>query len=200
MLPLLLLAADPEMTAVDAENAFRRAAQAEGQWTAFREFAAEEAILFTPQPEKAQQVLPTKNPPIAVQWWPAESYVSCDGTMAVNTGPWIRPSGSGYFTTVWRKQPAGAWKWQLDHGDALEKPRALPAEPRRVQASCAPISEPVARSAGPIGGKAGEGQSPDGTLLWHWDVTPDGARTFDASLWNGTTFVSVVSNKVAAPR
>jgi hypothetical protein len=200
MLALLLLAADPEMTAVDAENAFRRAAQAEGQWTAFRKFATEDAIVFMPQPEKAQQALPVKNPPIAVQWWPAESYVSCDGKTAVNTGPWVRPRGTGYFTTVWHRQDDGGWKWSIDQGDDLAKPRPLPDKPRVKVASCAPISEPVASPAGPFGGKGGEGQSADGTLLWHWHVAPDGARTFDASIWNGKTFVLVVSNEAAAPK
>ena len=71
-LALLLLAADPE-SPVDAERAFNRAAQTEGQWTAFRAFMADGATVFTPQPVKASDALPNKNPPIAVQWWPAES-------------------------------------------------------------------------------------------------------------------------------
>lgn len=199
LLALALQAAAPQ-TAVDAENAFRRAAQAEGQWTAFRKFAAGDAILFTPQPEKAQQALPTKNPPIAVQWWPAESYVSCDGTAAVNTGPWVRPKAVGYFTTIWRKQPQGDWKWELDHGDALEKPRALPGEPKRVKASCAPIGEPVVDIVPPLGAKGGDGASRDGTLRWHWEVTSAGARDFQAWIWDGKTFASVVFDKVAAPQ
>ena len=200
MLALLLLAADPEMTAVDAENAFRRAAQAEGQWTAFRKFAAEDAIVFTPQPEKAEEVLPTKNPPIAVQWWPAESYVACDGTAAVNTGPWIRPRGTGYFTTVWRRQPDGGWKWSLDQGDDLATPRALPEKAIVRMASCRPISEPTVDQIATPGDKSGAGSSADGTLRWYWEVTAAGARRFDAWIWNGTTFVSVVSNQVAAPK
>ncbi len=55
-------------------------------------------MMFVPQPVKAQDWLKDrKDPPIAVQWWPAESYVSCDGTAAVNTGPWVRPKGVGLF-------------------------------------------------------------------------------------------------------
>jgi hypothetical protein len=200
MLALLLLAADPETNSVDAENAFRRAAQAEGQWTAFRKFATEDAIIFAPQPEKVQQALPTKNPPIAVQWWPAESYVACDGTTAVNTGPWVRPKGTGYFTTVWHKQAEGGWKWSLDQGDDLVKPRALPEKVLIRKASCRPISEPTVDLLAPIGGKSGDGASPDGTLRWHWEVTAEGARTFAAWIWDGRTFVSVVSSKVAAPQ
>jgi hypothetical protein len=199
MLALLLLAADPEMTAVDAENAFRRAAQAEGQWTAFRKFAAEDAIIFTPQPEKAQQALPTKNPPIAVQWWPAESYISCDGSTAVNTGPWIRPKGSGYFTTVWHRQPDGDWKWSMDHGDDLATPRALPERAVVRKARCpAPASIPVHEPC-PYE-KCGHGRSADGTLHWDWALLSDGSRSFDAEIWDGTNWTMVVSNRVAAAK
>lgn len=199
MLALLLLAADPGGTAVDAENAFRRAAQAEGQWTAFRKFATQDAIVFLPQPEKAQQALPTQDPPVAVQWWPAASFVACDGTTAVNTGPWVRPEAKGYFTTVWHRREGG-WKWSLDHGDDLATPRALPAAVAVRKASCKPITEPVATPVAMLGSKSGDGQSPDGTLLWHWEVSAEGARSFDAWIWDGITFVSVVSDKVAAPK
>jgi len=199
LLALAVQAAAPQ-TAVEAEHAFRRAAQAEGQWTAFRKFATDDAIVFTPQPEKAQEALPTKNPPIAVQWWPAESYISCDGTTAINTGPWVRPKGSGYFTTVWHKQADGGWKWSLDEGDALSTPRALPDKPRVRTASCASISEPTADPVPPLGDKGGDGTSKDGTLRWHWQVDPAGAREFDAWIWNGKTFVTIVSDKVAASK
>ena len=202
MLALLLLQVAAPQTAIDAERAFNQAAQDKGQWTAFRQFAAEDGVMFVPEPAHARAWLKDrKDPPRPVQWAAAESYISCDGMLAVNTGGWKQPDGSvGYFTTVWHKQPSGEWKWQLDAGDTLDKPRAVPAEPRLVKASCAPINVPVARSAGAIGGKEGEGQSADGTLLWHWQVSPEGARSFDASLWDGTTFVPVVSDRVAAPK
>ena len=199
MLPLLLLVADPEMTAIDAENAFRRAPQAEGQWTAFRKFATEDAIIFTPQPEKAQQVLPTKNPPIAIQWWPAESYISCDGSTAVNTGPWIRPEGSGYFTTVWHRQPDGDWKWSMDHGDDLATPRALPERAVVRKARCPASASIPAHEPCPYE-KCGHGRSADGTLHWDWAVLSDGSRSFDAEIWDGTNWTMVVSNRVAAAK
>ena len=81
-------------TAIEAERDFNRTAQTQGQWTAFRRYAADNAVMFVPRPENAQKFLKDrKDPPIAVQWWPAESYVSCDGTVAVNTGPWAAPRG-----------------------------------------------------------------------------------------------------------
>ena len=82
MLAALLLA--QAGTAVEAERDFNRLAQTEGQWTAFRRYATGDAVMFVPKPGNAQAFLKArKDPPIAVQWWPAESYVSCDGSVAV---------------------------------------------------------------------------------------------------------------------
>jgi hypothetical protein len=199
LLALAFQAAAPQ-TAVEAERAFANAAQTEGQWTAFRKFAAEDATIFTPQPEKAQQALPTKNPPIAVQWWPAQSYVSCDGSVAVNTGPWVRPKANGYFTTVWNRQKNGDYKWIYDGGDQLARPRPLPEKPRVRVAACGtkPIvvePEPCPRQTH----KCDSDFSPDNTLAWDWSVDDKGAREFTARLWNGRAYETVVHDVVEAP-
>ena len=102
ILALLLAAAEPQ-SAIDAERAFAADAQKLGQWTAFRKYAADDAIMFAPQKVNAQEFpKPLKDPPTAVFWWPGKSFVSCDGSYAVNTGPWVRQWGKavGYFTTV----------------------------------------------------------------------------------------------------
>lgn len=195
---MLLLAAQGPESAVDAERAFNRAAQTQGQWTAFRQFMTDDAIVFTPQPTRAKDALPEKDPPIAVQWWPAESYVSCDGTMAVNTGPWVRPKATGYFTTVWVRQADGHFKWVMDGGDALTTPRALPERPRVIRASCNGRQRPPITRVPEE--KNGGGMSPDATLLWSWTVKADGAREFGAAIWTGTTYERVVHNEVAAPK
>lgn len=196
---LLLLTAAAPVTAVDAERAFAAMAQREGQWTAFRAYATDDAVMFFPQPEPMQQRLANaKNPPIAVHWWPAESYVACDGSMAVNTGPWMLPKAGGYFTTVWVRQADGGWKWTVDGGDALAKPRRLPEKPKTVRASCKgqpPMTPKIAET----GDRIGAGASPDRTLTWRWRVKPDGARTFEAHLWNGRAMVPVVRDEIAAP-
>jgi hypothetical protein len=199
MLLALLLAADAPATAVEAERAFNRAAQTEGQWTAFRRFSTEDSVMFNPQPVKTHALLEkAKDPPIAVQWWPAESYVSCDGTMAVNTGPWVRPQGSGYFTTVWVRQADGGWKWVMDAGDTLEKPIPAGEKPRVETASCKgkAYDLPVEKAET---GTIGSGTSPDGTLHYQWYVAPDGERAFNAWLWNGEEMMPVVEDRVAAP-
>jgi hypothetical protein len=199
MLPatLLLLAAPNPETAVDAERAFSRAAQTEGQWTAFRHFMTDDAVIFTPQPANAKDALPEKDPPVAVQWWPAESYVSCDGSMAVNTGPWTLPKSNGYFTTVWVRQSDGHYKWAMDGGDTLAVPRAVPAKPKIRRASCKRVAVGIYDAIG-VDDKGGEGSSKDGTLLYQWTVHPDGSREFVARLWDGETMVNVVHNQIAA--
>ena len=68
---LLLAAAAPATTAVDAERAFAVDAQKKGQWTAFRKWADRDAVMFTPQAVWVQQFLKDrKDPPKAVRWAP----------------------------------------------------------------------------------------------------------------------------------
>jgi len=200
MLAALLLLQAAAQTAVDAERAFNRAAQTEGQWKAFRAYSTPDATIFTPQPAKAHEVLPTKEPAIAVQWWPAESYVSCDGKLAVNTGPWVRPKGVGYFTTVWVKQPDSSWKWVMDGGDALTKPRPLPERPKVRRASCPRQMKMDFGISTKVGAKSDQGFSPDGSMTWFWVVEGDGSRVFRAELWNGRKFETVIENKIAAAK
>lgn len=187
-------------TAVEAEREFNRTAQTEGQWTAFRRYATDDAVMFVPRPANAQAFLKDrKDPPVSVQWWPAESYVSCDGTAAVNTGPWIAPRGSGFFTTVWVRRDNSGWKWVYDGGDALKAPRALPDQPKVRRAACgkAPVLAPI---MGPLPPNIGIGASPDGSLRWNWTVLADGSRSFTASIWTGEQFETVVTDQVAAPQ
>lgn len=201
MLALLLLQVAAPQTAADAERAFERTAQEKGQWTAFREFAADDATMFVPQPVNAQAWLKErKDPPVSVKWQPADSFVSCDGAMAVNTGPWVRPNGVGYFTTVWRRENDGHWKWSLDHGDTLGAPRSTPERGRVRRASCDGTIREWAHAPCRPDVKCGHGLSADRTLHWDWQVEPDGARSFSADLWNGQAYDPVVRDEVAAPK
>lgn len=196
ILAALLLMQGPG--AVDAERDFNRAAQTEGQWTAFRRYAADDAVMFVPRPGNAQAFLKDrKDPPIAVQWWPAESYVACDGSVAVNTGPWVRPGGSGYFTTVWVRQADGGWKWIYDGGDELKRPRPLPEQPKVRHATCTPVIPSVPAMPGT---DSDAGGSQDGSLRWRWAMAADGSRSFTASLWDGQRFIPVIEDRVAAPQ
>ena len=199
MIFLLLAAAVPQ-TAAQAERAFASAAPADGQWTSFRRYATEDSVMFAPQPVKTQEFLKDrKDPPAALMWWAADSYVSCDGALAVNTGPWIRPKGDafGYFSTVWQRQGDGAWKWTMDGGDGLAKPRPAGDGPKVRRGSCkgSPSTVSAVRYRD---GETAEGQSEDRTLAWRWHVAPDGARSFDVWLWDGRTMKPVMADRIAA--
>lgn len=197
---LLLAVADPvPRTAAEAEIAFARAAQTEGQWAAFRAFALPGALMFSPEPTPIEEAIKDlKDPPVAIQWWAADSYVACDGGVAVNTGPWLRRNGAnGYFTTVWERQRAGGWKWRIDGGDSLAAPRRARDKAAIHRAAC--TGKPDKPPAAVQGGAGGEGASADGTLAWRWHVASDGARTFDAWLWDGRTMCPVIADRIAAP-
>ena len=200
--PMTAIEAAPAQSAVDAERAFAADAQKLGQWTAFRKYAAEDAVMFVPQPVNAQAWLKDKkDPPASVFWWPGRSYLSCDGTVAVNTGPWVREWGKavGYFTTVWLKQPDGGWQWVYDAGDQLKAARAEGGEITPATAACTKPSGLMVHGSPASGSKTGHGQSPDGSLHWAWQTQPDGSRDFTAYLWDGKKMAPVVSDKVAAP-
>jgi hypothetical protein len=218
MIVALLLAAAaapaakaPPMTAIDAELAFARDARRIGQWSAFRKWADNDAVMFTPQAVWAQTFLkPLKDPPIAIVWRPTESFVSCDGRTAVNTGPWFRQDGKpgGYFTTVWQRTSRG-WRWAYDGGGPYATETKAPAgKARTYQASCrpkapgAPIIAPPplsSKEARTTPEDSGRGQSADKTLGWDWKVEKDGSRKFHVYQWKNGKYAQVLSNDIPAP-
>jgi hypothetical protein len=192
--------ADPAKV-IATELAFARTAQEKGQWTAFAEFAADDAVMFVPQPVNAREWLKKqKNPPQAVRWQPHQVWSSCDGTLALTKGAWQRADGTvGYFTTVWSRNRKGNYDWVMDQGDGLDQPLAAPEMIGSKVADCrlsnprpapgVPITEPQDQFNG--------GQSRDGTLQWHVVTRPDGSRTVDAIYWDGSDWAVAVREQVA---
>jgi hypothetical protein len=210
MISAFLLATAPVPTAIDAERAFARDAQRIGQWTAFAKWADETAVMFTPQAVWAHAFLKgRKNPPKAVEWWPARSFVSCDGRTAVNTGPAFRPDGTHYgsFTTVWQRGK-GQWRWVYDNGGPPQgKPPRKAQRPQIVRASCrakapgAPVIPPPplsAKKARTTPEDNGRGESADKSLGWDWRVEKDGDHRFRVFLWNGASYGQVLVNTIPA--
>lgn len=208
MILAFLIAAAPVVTAVDAERAFAHDAQKIGQWTAFRKYADDTAVMFTPQVVWAHDFLKDrKDPPKSVEWWPALSLVSCDGRTAVNTGPAFRDGKHyGQFTTAWVREK-GTWKWVYDNGsDPVGKPTPKPAKPKVIRASCrgkapgAPIIQPLPltdRQARKTPDDSGRGESADKTLGWDWKVAKNGEHHFRVYLWNGRGYHEAHSVHVA---
>lgn len=206
-LAALLLAASAEHDAaaevIAAERAFAEAAQTDGQWTAFRRFARGDAVMFTPNVGFASEILEgLSDPPVSVRWWPARTFISCDGTMAVNTGPWVRPGNRvGYFVTVWARQADGSWRWTLDDGADLDTPMAAGEEPVVRRAAC----EGEFRRRPRTGVSAGalppptSGRSSDQTLRWNWRRQRNDGYLLTIDLFNGDEFETVIEHRTSAP-
>ncbi len=191
---------------IAAEIAFNRSAQQKGQWTAFRETAAKDAVMFVPQPANALEWLKGKaDPAQSVKWQPHKAFMSCDGKTGATTGAWQRPDGSvGYFTTVWQfvernARGDGAWKWVLDHGDALTAPRA-PKEMIETKVASCKGRAPAALIAPPEGAMMKTGYARDQSLSYSYVVQPDGARRVEVKLWNGEALETVIADQVAAQK
>lgn len=195
------------LAGVDAERAFSRHAQRDGQWTAARAYAAPDAVMFTPKAIWARDFLESrKDPPAATRWSPNASYVSCDGRIAVNTGPWQNPDGgqSGFFTTVWQ-QEKGHWRWVSDGRHTLKKPLTAKKTPIVRKASCRgrapgpPLMATPPTTKGPGGASPddfGRGYSNDRTLGWDWRVGPKGVRQFRTFLWTGRGYTLALDQTI----
>ena len=197
---------------VAAEIAFNRLAHDKGQWTAFRKTSDESAIMFVPQPVLARSWLGGRSDPAQpVQWEPYEVWMSCDGSLGVTRGAYQAPGGAaGYFTTIWRLDKKGEYRWVLDQGAPLAKPLDKPFMLSASVADCPSRGEwPGAyrgkaederRDREPIkvAGMDGGGTSDDGTLTWAYHVEPDFARTLTVSLRKDGEMKPVLSLKVSA--
>ncbi|MEE4454782.1 hypothetical protein [Novosphingobium resinovorum] len=185
---------------VAEEIAFARMAREKGQWKAFAKFADDEALMFVPQEVQAQIWLKRQEDPAApVQWEPHQVWMSCDGTLGVTKGAWHKPDGTvGWYTTIWKRQKKGEYRWVLDHGDTLP---SAPQEPEMLAARVAkcgrrpdapPAVSPPADARTFMGGNA-----LDGTLRWHVTVlSGNDARSVSVEMWNGTAFETIVQDNV----
>ena len=194
---------------VRAELAFSRLAREKGQWTAFRETAAPDALMFTPELLSAQVWLRNKaDPAQATDWQAHKIFMSCDGSMGVATGAWQGSGGTtGYFTTIWAKQDAQnrrqlgktvEWKWIFDHGVPLDQPLPEPDFVTTRVAKCSSGTLPAAAAA-PGGEKNKSGYSADGTMFWSAESSTDQSRSLLVRMWNGTEWEDIVFDDVAAP-
>ena len=193
--PPLRFQPDPS-SVIAAEIAFNRLARQKGQWTAFRDTAADDAVMAVPQRVLAKDWLKGRaDPPAPMNWSPSIVYVGCDGGLAASTGNWSATDGSvGSFTTIWRRDKKGVWKWIFDHRAPLASPRAAPEFLTGKVATC----KRPPRPEGPPPGKNDLPPPPDDSLLWSADVAADGSRTVTVQIWNGSSYDAVIADRVGA--
>lgn len=190
---------------VAAEIALNRLVQEKGQWTAFRETAALDAIMFTPTLVQAQSWLKGRaNPAQNVRWQPHQIFISCDGTLGATTGAAQWPDGTqGYFTTIWQRNDKGRgeadilkrWTWVANSNGTLATPLETVESVETRIASCK--GTPVApQSAVPDSvTQYRTGKSADTTLEWYAGVTAEGQHRMFVNIWDGQSMISVIEEK-----
>lgn len=189
---------------VSAEMAYNRLAQEKGQWTAFRETAAPDAVMFTPQLVQAQSWLKGRaDPAQSVRWQPYQVFISCDGTLGATTGAAQWPNGDqGYYITVWRRDANARgtdkilkqWSWVADAGGPLPTPLTPPESIETRVASCKGTPT-EATSPVPSNSDYRMGKSTDETLEWYAARTADGSQRLFVNIWDGTAMISVTESK-----
>jgi ketosteroid isomerase-like protein len=145
---------------VEAERAFARMSVERGVRESFLAFFADDGINFQPHPTKTREAYlkrpaPAARPPVTLNWEPIFADVSNAGDLGYTTGPYRlidespehRPTRHGYYFSIWKRQPDGAWKVAVDVGietpapDAAE--RALRFQSVRPQASAKKAGAPA---------------------------------------------------------
>lgn len=198
---------------VATELAFARMAREEGQWTAFRAFAAPGALIHGREGPIVADLWLAKqdDPDEAVKWSPKTVWMSCDAELAVSRGRFRQPEGKvGTFITVWQRSRDEKYSWAYDIG-VLDDPQPAKTEAigeddivvtgldaiRGHVADCparGDVTEPLPT---PLIGKTG-GQSPDGSLKWSWQHQSDGSRSFSAAYFFEGEWRTVIDKKFDA--
>ncbi len=186
---------------VAAEVALGQLVRRKGQWKAFRETAAEGAILFVPRAVEAGAWLKRQPEPAAsTTWQPQSVFVSCDGSLAVASGPWRKPGGGeGTFTTVWQRQKKGDYAWIMRDTQDIAPPPATDMI-RSSVGTCPPGRRGPAVVKPPLPASHG-GWSDDATLSWTVEVAADCSRTVTVRLARGPgkPMEPVLEQRVPAP-
>ena len=117
---------------VETERAFSRTSAEKGMKDAFITFAAADGLIFRGVPVNARQFWRNTDPaPKGLLTWQATyADISSAGDLGWTTGPYEfreKPTdkdavGHGHFVTVWRRQPDGSWKFELDIGNRHPAP------------------------------------------------------------------------------
>jgi ketosteroid isomerase-like protein len=111
-----------------AERAFAADGLALGVKRSFLKHMADDAIIFTPGPTNARAFYEGRATEAGpkLEWWPAWIVVAKSGDLALSTGPsFFDGKPGGWFSSIWRKDADGVWRWIYDGGSAAD-PVAAP--------------------------------------------------------------------------
>jgi ketosteroid isomerase-like protein len=107
---------------VAAERNFSKLAEAKGIKESFLANIADDGVIFRPGPIPGKEWLSAHpNPPALLAWHPVHAEISLSRDLGWTTGPYEitpegQPKGYGQFSTIWKRQPDGQWKFILDLG------------------------------------------------------------------------------------
>lgn len=107
---------------IAAERGFAAHSVEKGIKTAFLAHMAPDAILFRPGPVGGVKYFQdqTEPDPGTLEWMPDLAAIASTGDMGYTSGPWQYTNGKdlahGHFSTVWRRQAGGTWKFAIDQG------------------------------------------------------------------------------------
>jgi ketosteroid isomerase-like protein len=134
--------AGPVDDVLATDRAFAAMAKAKGARAAFSEFADASAILFRAGvgPVKGREAIAQvfAEPPVAIPAWdPEGAEVAGSGELGYSWGWFVwtpvadgplagKPAATGYYVSIWKKQPDGRWKWVVDLGVPAPLPAAKP--------------------------------------------------------------------------
>jgi ketosteroid isomerase-like protein len=120
------------------EDAFCAMGKSQGLLAAFKHFAAPDVAFIDTDPRQFRGLAAVEKrigpdvPGQSLTWSAYYTDVSDDGTMAYNYGRYeSRYTGTdgnvsthtGWFLTIWKRQPDGSWKYVMDNG-APDRPAA----------------------------------------------------------------------------
>jgi ketosteroid isomerase-like protein len=126
------------------EDAFCARAKEKGVLAAFEYFAAPDVAFIDTDPRKwrgieaVRQRMGADQPGTKLTWSARFTDVSDDGTLGYNYGRYesrrLGPNGhesvrTGWFLTLWKRQPDGTWRYVMDQGAPDRPAVAAPAAP-----------------------------------------------------------------------
>jgi ketosteroid isomerase-like protein len=131
------MAQDPDSTSalysmMNAERSFAQSSAMHGRKASFVENFADVSVVFTNKwiTNGKQFSKEQKEVPGILKWEPEFMDIASSRDFGISTGPWemqdyrpgTAPLATGYFLTVWKKQPNGVWQVILDGGSETPAP------------------------------------------------------------------------------
>ncbi len=109
---------------VNAEKAFAEEATKDGTKAAFLKYAADDALVFRPNPTNAKKFYGTAEDMTNLSWTPTFARTSRSGDLGFTSGNYVvngQSKSYGHFASVWRVKD-GVWQVIIDLGAETNKP------------------------------------------------------------------------------